>query len=494
MLSLLYIVLLSVITSFFYKLTRPRRGNSIPSPPKLPIIGNLHQLGSLPHCSLHALSQKYGQIILLRFGCVPTLLLSSADTAHEVMKVHDLAFSGRAPSSIADRLLYNSQDVAFATYGDYWRKMRQICVLHLLSLKRVQSFGNIRTEEVSLMVEKIQAGPQPVNLSEMILALTNDITSRVAFGRKYSCSTIGSRARAVLADFLSLLGEFSVGDFIPWLSWLDTVSGLDARLRSVFRQLDAFTEEVMEDHVQNRERQKDGQVDTADIVDVLMSLAKDDTDGISLTKDNIKAIILDMYAGGTHTTFSALEWTMAELIRQPKIMKRVQDEVRGVLGLKQSIQEDHLVEMNYMKAVIKESLRLHPPVPLLIPRESMKDIELMGYHIPSGTRMMINAWSIGRDPKSWERPEEFLPDRFMGSSVDFRGQHFQFVPFGAGRRGCPGSGFAMSVVELVLVKLLLHFDWELPDGKEGESLDMSETSGITCHMKYGLVLIAKPMF
>lgn len=344
------------------------------------------------------------------------------------------------------------------------------------------------------MVEKIQAGPQPVNLSEMILALTNDITSRVAFGRKYSCSTIGSRARAVLADFLSLLGEFSVGDFIPWLSWLDTVSGLDARLRSVFRQLDAFTEEVMEDHVQNRERQKDGQVDTADIVDVLMSLAKDDTDGISLTKDNIKAIILDMYAGGTHTTFSALEWTMAELIRQPKIMKRVQDEVRGVLGLKQSIQEDHLVEMNYMKAVIKESLRLHPPVPLLIPRESMKDIELMGYHIPSGTRMMINAWSIGRDPKSWERPEEFLPDRFMGSSVDFRGQHFQFVPFGAGRRGCPGSGFAMSVVELVLVKLLLHFDWELPDGKEGESLDMSETSGITCHMKYGLVLIAKPMF
>ena len=200
-----------------------------------------------------------------------------------------------------------------------------------------------------------------------------------------------------------------------------------------------------------------------------------------------------MFAAGTETTSLALEWAMAELIRNPKVMENVQEDVRRVVGCNQKISGIDVDKMVYLKAVIKETLRLHPPIPLLVPREAMNDTKLDGFHIPRGTRVMVNAWAIGRDPTSWDKPEEFCPERFIGSNLDFKGQDFHFIPFGAGRRSCPGASFAISTVELTVAHLLHHFDWQLPKGMEGEVLDMSEAPGITVHKKSGLVLIAKPV-
>lgn len=201
-----------------------------------------------------------------------------------------------------------------------------------------------------------------------------------------------------------------------------------------------------------------------------------------------------MFVAGTDTIFTALEWIMAELMRNPKVMEKVQEEIKGVVKGKARVSEEDIVEMIYLKAVIKEALRLHPPIPLLVPRESTEHVKLHGFDIPEKTRVVINAWAIGRDPKSWERPEEFMPERFLNSEVDFKGQHFEFIPFGAGRRGCPGIMFAISTIELAAAALLHHFDWKLPDGMRTEELDMSESSGLTVHKKTSLLVQATPRF
>jgi cytochrome P450 len=197
-----------------------------------------------------------------------------------------------------------------------------------------------------------------------------------------------------------------------------------------------------------------------------------------------------MFAAGTDTTYTVLEWAMAELLRHQTVMHKLQDEVRTVVGNRTHVTEEDLVNMNYLKAVIKETLRLHVPIPLLVPRKSMEDIKLNGYDIEAGTQVIINAWAIARDPSSWEEPLEFKPERFMNSSIDFKGLDFELIPFGAGRRGCPGVLFAVAVNELVLANLVHQYDWKLPDGVAGKDLDMSETVGLACHRKYPLLAVA----
>lgn len=201
-----------------------------------------------------------------------------------------------------------------------------------------------------------------------------------------------------------------------------------------------------------------------------------------------------MFVVGTDTTCTLLEWTMAELIRNPKVMCKLQNEVREIGRGKSSISEDDLQKMQYLKAVIKETLRLNTPVPLLVRRESREDVKVMGYDIAAGTQVLINAWAIGRDPSLWDKPQEFRPERFVNSPIDFRGLHFEFIPFGAGRRGCPGIQFALVVNELALANLVHKFDFALPGGDRMEDLDMTEVSGITVHKKSPLFVVASSTF
>lgn len=329
----------------------------------------------------------------------------------------------------------------------------------------------------------------------MIVGLNNDIICRVALGKKYSGEVGDARGiKCMLHEFSELLGSFPIGDFIPWLSWLDGLSGLKSRAKRNFCQLDEFLEGVIEEHIQAR---KDGGKSyndgRGDFVDLLLSIQENDESvGISFGRNNIKALILDAFAAAIETTSTVIEWAMAELITNPKIMKRAQKEIREVGVHGQYITDKEVDKMIYLKTIVKETLRLHPPVPLLVPRETIHEVELKGYHIPKGTRVMVNAWAIGQDKRTWENPEEFLPDRFIDNDIDFRGHDFELIPFGAGRRICPGVNFAIPAVELALANLLHNFDWEVPKMMEKEVTDMSESPGLTIHKKYGLVLVAKP--
>ncbi|KAM1788834.1 hypothetical protein ACFX11_039070 [Malus domestica] len=185
---------------------------------------------------------------------------------------------------------------------------------------------------------------------------------------------------------------------------------------------------------------------------------------------------------------------MTELLRHPRVLEKLQNELMGIANGKPDITEGDLDKTPYLKDVIKETLRLHPPILLLVPRESTQAAKIRGYDIAARTMVIINAWTIGRDPSLWDEPEEFKPERFLNSSVDFKGHDFELIPFGAGRRGCPGSLFAMATNEIVLANLVHKFDWTLPDGARAEDLSMTECTGIVIHRKVPLVVMATPRF
>ncbi|ERN13567.1 hypothetical protein AMTR_s02359p00000360, partial [Amborella trichopoda] len=231
-----------------------------------------------------------------------------------------------------------------------------------------------------------------------------------------------------------------------------------------------------------------------DLVDVLLQLLREGTPDFTLSTDNIKSVVMDRFVAGTATTATTLVWGMSELMKNQLAMKKAQDEVCGIAKSNNTnmIEERDLHQLHYLKAVVKEILRLHPPSPLLVPRELIEDCNIEGYHIPAKARVFVNAWAIGRHPYSWIDPEDFRPERFVGSNIDYRGQDFALIPFEAGRRGCPGIFFAMAIVELALANVLLCFNWAMPDGKYPEDLDTNEASGLAVHKETSLPLVATP--
>ncbi|KAL1810371.1 hypothetical protein ACET3Z_027361 [Daucus carota] len=329
-----------------------------PSPSRLPVLGNFLQLGLVPQRNLWSMAPKHGPFMLLHFGSVPTLVLSSAGAAREVMKVQDIMFCDRPESSVGRRMLYDRKDISAASYGEYWRQLKSIFVLQLGSNKRVQK----REEETGMnKIKEMSVSSLPVDLSELFLTLNNDI----------SCA-------------------FSFRDFIPWLGWVDRITGLDARLDRVSKQLDEFLQNVVQEHLHLGESNIQTE-HKEDFVDILLRIQKETTHGISIDNDSVKAILL----------------------------KEIE-----VLGCRTDITDKDFEKMQYLKAVIKETLCLHPPVPLLIPRSAREDVKVNGYDIAARIMVITNAWAIGRDPETWDEPEEFLPKRFLNFSIDIKGRDF----------------------------------------------------------------------
>ncbi|KAL9228380.1 hypothetical protein vseg_003969 [Gypsophila vaccaria] len=467
-----------------------------PCPKKLPFIGNLHQLRgkNLPtYKILYNLSKEYGPLMFLQLGSIPTLVISSSSVARDMFKAHDLILSSRPQMYAAKWLNYNGQGITFAPYGEHWREVRKIVMLEILSMKRVQSFRSTRENEIERMIDSIvRCCPSPVNLTELARTLTNDIICTITFGTKYGGvergnGNVNSEASEILQTLQILFGMFNVADFYPWLGWfVNKFNGVNERLKKCSREMDEFFDKIIQEH------QETSVGDHETFVDVLIRLQKDPNQTIALTNTHVKGLLMDMFGAGTYTASATIVWMMTELIKNPSIMKKAQDEVRQAIKGKQRVEENDLPKLSYLKLIIKETLRMHPPAPLLVPKESYEPCKFGEYEIPAKTRIFVNAMAISMDPTVWDNPTKFDPERFANSSIDYRGHDFEFIPFGVGRRGCPGINFAILLIEIAVANMLYCFDWSLPKGMTKDDVNMDEAVGLTMAKKEPLILVGTP--
>nr|QWK52397.1 cytochrome P450 71B2-6 [Isatis tinctoria] len=494
LLCFVLVSLLTLVSSIFLKKLKNSKFNLPPSPSSLPIIGNLHHLSGLPHRCFHKLSIKHGPVVLVRLGFVPVVVISSSEAAEAVLKTHDLECCSRPKTVGTGKLSYGFKDINFGPYGEYWREMRKFVVMELFSLRKVQSFGYIREEETELMVKKISESAlkqSPVDLSKTFFSLAASIICRVALGQNLHESGFildQDRIKELVTESAEALGTFTFSDFFPgglgrFVDWLFQ---RHKKINKVFEELDAFYQHVIDDHLKPEGRKN------PDIVSLMLDMIdrQGEADSFKLNMDNVKAILMDIFLAGIDTSAVTMIWAMAELVKNPNAMKKAQENVRATLGIeRERITEEDLGKVDYLKFVIKETFRLHPPVPFLLPRETMSHVKIHGYDIPPKTQIQVNVWTIGRDPKCWTDPEEFIPDRFANSSVDFRGQHFDLLPFGSGRRICPAMPMGVATVELALMNLLYFFDWRLPDGMNVGDIDMEEAGNLAIVKKLPLQLV-----
>ncbi|KAL7122284.1 hypothetical protein ACP275_01G035600 [Erythranthe tilingii] len=499
------ILLLSFVFFFVYKGNRKSRNKTAklpPSPWKLPLIGHLHHIGKLPHRSFQKLSEKHGPLMHVMLGEVTAIVVSSPALAKQVLKVHDPTFADRPVTIAGEILWYNSSNISFSQYGDYWRQMRKICILELLSAKNVKSFSSIRNDEVSQLIESIKissSSSATVDLTEKIFGMTSSITCRAAFGKvcKDKDQLIG-----MFKEGITLVSGFDVSDLYPSSKLLKALSFNRMRLMKMRLKLDLILDDVIDEHRRNLEkivfadeensdRRGNGEFGNEDLVDVLLRVKESGELEFPISDDNIKAVIYDIFAAGTETSSTTIDWIMAELIRNPRVMSKLQTEIRETFKGNPKFGESDVQKLKYLKLVIKEGFRLHAPIPL-IPRVSRQDTEIEGYFIPIGAKVLVNAWAMGRDPGIWSDPESFEPERFENDPRDFTGNDFEYIPFGAGRRMCPGMTFGLASVELPLAHLLYSFDWKLPAGMSSGDLDMTERPAITAARRQNLELVATP--
>ncbi|KAH1256325.1 Cytochrome P450 83B1 [Glycine max] len=458
---------LPLLLLFFFQNSRTIKKPPFPPGPRgLPIIGNLHQLNnSALHLQLWQLSKKYGPLFSLQLGLRQAIVVSSAKVAKELLKDHDLEVSGRSKLLSQQKLSYNGLEIIFSAYGEFWREIRKICVVHVLSSRRVSMFSSMREFEIKQMIRTISlhaSSSKVTNLNELLMSLTSTIICRIAFGRSYEDEgTERSRFHRMLNECQALMSTLFgtvLGVYLSTTRYkLELYDDNDCDLKSPLKK-----------------------PDSASTPSPTACGVKEDFS--VLTNDEEEED--DMLVGATDTATAMTVWAMTALLKNSRVMKKVQEEIRNLGGKKDFLgEEDDIQKFPYFKAVLKEVMRLHLPAPLLSPRETNEACIIDGYEIPAKTIVYVNAWAIHRDPKAWKDPEEFLPERFLDNTIDFRGQDFELIPFGAGRRICPGVSMATATLDLILANLLNSFDWDLPAGMKKEDIDTEVLPGLAQHKK-----------
>ncbi|XP_061348252.1 3,9-dihydroxypterocarpan 6A-monooxygenase-like [Gastrolobium bilobum] len=474
---------------------KKNKGHRPPSPPALPIIGNLHLISQLPHQSFHKLSTRYGPIMQIFLGSVPCVVVSNPEIAKEFLKTHETCFSNRFTNYAVHYLSYGCKGFLFAPYGNYWKFMKKICMSELLGGRNLDKLLPLRQQEtlrfLRLLQKKGEAG-EGVDVGGELLTLANSIISRMTMSQTSSESDNDvEEIRKMVIDTAELAGKFNVSDFI-WFCKNFDLHGMKKRLKEIHDRFDTMMEKVIEEHEKERKRRKEGgeYAEFRDLLDILLEIHEDESTEIKFTRENIKAFILDIFMAGTDTSAITTEWALAELINNPHVMEKARQEIDSVTGKIRLIKESDLVNLPYLQAIVKETLRIHPTAPF-IGRESSESCIVCGYEIPAKTSLIVNLWSMGRDPNLWKDPLEFRPERFISeeNQLDVRGQNFQLMPFGTGRRMCPGTSLALQVVPTTLAAMIQCFEWKV-DG----TVNMEEKPAMTLPRSYPLVCVPVPRF
>ncbi|XP_072963461.1 cytochrome P450 93A2-like [Typha angustifolia] len=490
--SLISLLSIFLIRHFF--LSNPPTGlQLLPSPSSLPILGHLHLLTPIPHQALYKLSLRHGPLLHLRLGTVPCVVACSADTARLFLKDHDATFSSRAESAAVKYLTFNASSFAFAPYGPYWRFIKKIFMTDLLGNRALEQHKHVRREELHRLMKNISSIAEQgraFQVGRELMMHANNIVSTMALSMRFSGSDKDAKmVRYVVEEAAELVGRFNLGDYIAIFDKLD-LQGFKKRFEATRKTFDEMMERILKKKQEERRTMKEmglggGEGERLkDFLDILLDIYEDKGAEIRLTMDNIKAFILDIFVGGSDSSGITIEWALAELITHPNVLHKAVAEIDTVVGKSRLVDESDISNLPYLQAIVKETIRLHPAGPL-IPRMSTEDCTVGGYDIPAETRLFINVWAINRNPNYWKDPLKFYPERFIEGeqqATDLRGQYFHMLPFGSGRRSCPGASLALLVVHSTLAAMIQCFDW-----KVNGPIDMAEGQGLTLRRAQPLV-------
>ncbi|CAI0406738.1 unnamed protein product [Linum tenue] len=509
---LLLLLIIIAVSSVIFLLTNFGAGGGgklPPSPRSLPLIGHMHHLGPTLHRHLHTLSAQHGPLVHFHIGPKPCLLASTPDLAHEILKTNEPAFLNRPKVANLHYLTYGSADFATAQYGPYWKFMKHLLMNRLLGPQTLDRFAPVRRDETIRFLNRTrnraEAGEEGMDVGAELTRLTNNVISRMMLRTR--CSDDDAEAdevRRLVREMTELGRMFNVSDTF-WVLKNWDLQGFEKRLVDARGRYDVLMERIMKEHedLRRKRKMKDGDCggleDCKDVLDILLDIYEDEEAEMKLTRENIKAFIMNIFGAGTDTSSILIEWGLSELINHPDVTKKARQEMELVVGNDRLVQESDIPNLPYLQAILKELLRLHPTGPLIV-RESSQECTIAGYKIPAKTRLFVNIWSLGRDPSHWKDPEEFSPERFMGTEwsgkkknnmLDVRGQHFHLLPFGSGRRSCPGASLALRFVPATLAAMIQCFDWTaVGDGGGGGRVDMEEGgAGLTLSRARPLVCV-----
>ncbi|KAK7303842.1 hypothetical protein RJT34_14759 [Clitoria ternatea] len=491
MLPLLYYSLLSLslilAVKLLFQFQSRKRRNLPPGPPTLPVIGNLHLLKPPIHRTLAKLTETYGDIISLWFGSRIVVVVSSPSLVQECFNKNDIVLCNRPKFLTGKFLFHNYSTLGVAPYGDHWRNLRRITTIDVLSNHRLNSFLDIRTDETMRLVSKLaqdsNGGFAKVAIRPRLTETTFNSMMRMISGKRYygdDCDLLdveeAKQFRDIISEMMYLIGASNKTDFLPILRWFD-FEGLEKRLKRIAKRADAFLQGLIEEHQSGKH---DNSADT--MINHLLKLRELQPEYYS--DQMIKGLIQAMLLAGTDTSAVTIEWVMSELLNDPEALRRATEEIKSEIGRERLVNEQDLSKLAYLQNVISETLRLHPPAPLLLPHCPSEDCTIGGYHIPRDTIILTNAWLIHRDPKLWNDPDSFKPERFQND-----GEVNKLIAFGLGRRACPGLGLAQRTVGLTVALLVQCFEWK----RESEAqVDMREDKGITMPKLIPLEALCKP--
>ncbi|KAK6244127.1 hypothetical protein QUC31_010536, partial [Theobroma cacao] len=474
------------------------RARHLPSPPGLPIIGHLHHLllssSSFPK-KLHSLATRYGPLLQLQMGAATCVLVSNANFAKEILKTQELNFVYRPEFGSPEYNIYHGSDFILAPYGTYWRFLKKLCMTRLLSNSTLNQFVQIREQEMAKLLEyliKVSEGREFCDLGVPLMSMMNNVICRMAMStRPWENADEAEKIKKLIEELAVVGGKLSAGDILGPLGKFDLL-GYGKKLKKALEKFDRLVEDIMKKHEENTTGRKG-----KDLMDILMETCNDPSPEVKLTRKDIKAFFLDMFMAGTETSSIAVKWAMGELINHPQVFKKLRQEISSVVGPDRLIKESDVQNLPYLQAVVKETLRLHPPSVTLL-RQSNEDCKIDGFYLKSKSRIIINLYSIMRDPNSWNNPDEFIPDRFMGNTnlnsnkelMEMKGQNFDYLPFGSGRRVCPGASLALATIHATVGALVQCFDWKV---KGGEMVDMREASGFAATLAMASPLVCYPV-
>ncbi|KAL6640922.1 hypothetical protein ACP70R_019103 [Stipagrostis hirtigluma subsp. patula] len=489
---LAWLVISLLAVYFLDLLARARRGLP-PGPRPLPLIGSLHLLGDQPHRSLARLAKIHGPLMSLRLGAVTTVVVSSPEAAREFLQRHDAVFAHRSvPDAVRD---HGRNSVPWLPSTARWRALRKIMATELFAPHRLDALQRVRRDKVRELVDHVRRLAMEgaaVDVGRVAFATSLNLLSCTIFSRDLTDLDDhgGSKEfQEVVTEIMEAAGSPNLSDFFPALAAAD-LQGWRRRLAKLFARLHRVFDAEVDRRLHGRQT---GEPRKDDFLDLLLDAAAVEDDTARLDRDTLRSMFSDLFAAGSDTTSSTVEWAMVELLRNPLSMTKTCNELAEVIGSRRNIEESEIGRLPYLQAVIKETFRLHPPAPLLLPREGESAIQIMGHTIPKGARVLVNVWAMGRDKDIWPEPEKFMPERFLERSIDFRGGDFELIPFGAGRRICPGMPLGIRMVHLVLASLLNQFKWRLPDKVQRNGIDMTEKFGVTLTKAVPLCALATPI-